>query len=337
MLSVLTGRWDLRDWKMEFLAYIKINSRRAHVYRITLYDIHLTDANHEILDWSRLHLDFRSKVPAPPLINSKHTSKSMAPNISIRKYIQWFPDVAKEPTGTVVLTTGENRFVDIRILKPTNSKQEEETGGGGRKQKSLLVCMLTAIGILHLSRLDWAFAGISSSEFVRDGEGNAILHSKWHHWIDSRTEHAETVTDEGDMFPQPDSTTIERGSMTNPSNGKMADYEECWEDLEPLCTDIDTEGGQARKVCVLQIHDDDNEARGMVIRLGQFCQGVLRVGEYFSLEQWQWRKSEGWRRNVRMGDLWLPCGPMLEGERLRLGGELNYGEYSWKVVEISKF
>lgn len=161
-----------------------------------------------------------------------------------------------------------------------------------------------------------------------------MLHSKWHHWVDSRNEDAEAVTDEGDMLPQSDGTTIERGSMVNPATGKTADYEECWEDLEPVGT---SDGRQARKACVLQLHDDENEARGMIVRLGQFCQGVIRVGKYFTVERWQWREGEGWKRGVRTGDLWLPCGPILEGERLRLGGEVNYGDYTWRVVEMSKF
>ena len=42
----------------------------------------------------------------------------MAPNITVREYVRWLPERESEPTSTLVLTSGENRFVDVRILKP---------------------------------------------------------------------------------------------------------------------------------------------------------------------------------------------------------------------------
>lgn len=41
----------------------------------------------------------------------------MAPSISKREYIRWLPDKPGEPTSTIVVTSAQNRFVDIRILK----------------------------------------------------------------------------------------------------------------------------------------------------------------------------------------------------------------------------
>lgn len=55
------------------------------------------------------------------------TSESMC-DISIREYIRWLPDESDEPTSTIVLTTPERRFVDIRILKPTSSSPNESSG-----------------------------------------------------------------------------------------------------------------------------------------------------------------------------------------------------------------
>lgn len=36
--------------------------------------------------------------------------------ISFRKFIRWLPEEASEPTSTLVLTSPERRFVDIRVL-----------------------------------------------------------------------------------------------------------------------------------------------------------------------------------------------------------------------------
>jgi hypothetical protein len=92
----------------------------------------------------------------------------------------------------------------------------------------------------------------------------------------------EAVADEGDMFPQPDGTTLEKGSMVNPATGLDTSYEELWDDQEPqpvpglpLCT-------------VLRLHDDDSRTRGLFVQLGQHAQGFLRRGNVFTAERWLW-------------------------------------------------
>lgn len=42
---------------------------------------------------------------------------TMPPNISVREWIRWLPDPGNEPTSTLVLTSEQGRFVDIRILR----------------------------------------------------------------------------------------------------------------------------------------------------------------------------------------------------------------------------
>lgn len=44
--------------------------------------------------------------------------------ISIRKSIRWLPGVASEPTSTIVLTSPQRHFVDLRILKDENGSIE---------------------------------------------------------------------------------------------------------------------------------------------------------------------------------------------------------------------
>ena len=257
----------------------------------------------------------------------------MAPNISIRQYIRWLPDQPSEPTNTIVLTSAENRFVDVRILNPST-----DSDAGGIHERKVATIRLTLLELINLdvlpfSRLDWAFAGTSSTELKTEPNGKQLVHSKWRHWVDSRHAAAEAVNDEGDMIPQGDGTTLERGSMVNPAAEQMTPYEECWKDLEPIRIK-----DQAKGVCVaLQLHDDANKARGMVVRVGQCCQGLIRVGEHLALERWVWSQKDGWTRKFRMGDLWLPCGVALEEGHLRKGGEVAYGAYAWKVVELSEF
>lgn len=152
--------------------------------------------------------------------------------------------------------------------------------------------------------------------------------------MDSHTPDAESVKDEGDMFPQTDGTTLEQGSMVNPTTGRETPYEECWKDITPTAIAQEDD-----RVCVvLQVHHDCHEVRGLVVRLGQYCQGVLRVGETISVERWEWKKGgDGWKRQARIGDLWLPCGPAMNDSRLEKGGEARLGDFTWKVIEMEHF
>ena len=45
---------------------------------------------------------------------------------------------------------------------------------------------------------------------------------------------------------------------------------------------------QARTCIVLCYKDPSYQARGMVIRVGDHCQGILRIGDHITAERWQW-------------------------------------------------
>ena len=185
------------------------------------------------------------------------------------------------------------------------------------------------------------------------------MHSTWRHWIDSSSLTPEDITDEGDMLPQADGErTLERGSMINPETGKLTEYEECWRDVGAVAVGHGHDGdrgAETLRVCaVLELQDDANQARGMVVRVGQYCQGVVRVGEHFTLERWGWKgaeRAEGsavqrqedgeqvgeWKRLARIGDWWLPCGAAIEERLLKLRGEVKHHDMVWKVIELSHF
>ncbi|KAI0481495.1 hypothetical protein F4859DRAFT_512640 [Xylaria cf. heliscus] len=193
-------------------------------------------------------------------------------SISVRNSFRWLSEAASEPTSTIVLTSPEHRFVDIRVLKDASNP---------------------------LAALDWAFAGISSSG-IRDG----VRHSTWRHIVDSRTRSPETVVDEGDIFPQDDGGTLEKGEMVKPATGRLTGYEETWTDLEAEgIPEINEDSGelvqQPKARCVvLELDDREREARGTVICLGLYCQGVVRIGDRFAAERWLWEDG-GWKRKYR--------------------------------------
>lgn len=71
---------------------------------------------HRDFSYSSLSLIFF--LPSFTLPN-RHTS-TMAPRVSIRISLRWLPDVASEPTDTVVFGVG-SYYLDLRVLKSDNS------------------------------------------------------------------------------------------------------------------------------------------------------------------------------------------------------------------------
>ncbi|KAH9900443.1 hypothetical protein F4778DRAFT_738967 [Xylariomycetidae sp. FL2044] len=238
-------------------------------------------------------------------------------SISIRESIRWIPEPASEPTSTIVLTSPGRRFVDLRILPAAEDDEtntEREVG-------------------LPLSRLDWAIAGYSRSE-----SRNGVTHSTWEHFVDSRSTRPEELTDEGDMFPQGHGRTLEKGRMVNPATGRETDYEEVWLDVDPSPVPEIYEGNlvfslrEPKPRCVvLQLQCDERGERGMVVRLGEYCQGFVRRGDEIALERW--KATGGWTLSHKMGSLWLPCKEAIGDYSLSTGDKVEHEGQTWNVVE----
>ncbi|KAB5528047.1 hypothetical protein GE09DRAFT_1253726 [Coniochaeta sp. 2T2.1] len=251
-------------------------------------------------------------------------------DISIRTSIAWHPDPPSEPTSTLVLTSPGKHFVDIRLLLPIDPS-----------------------GILTPDRLDWAFAGTSTTNPLpvslpiltpqpqpQPDTTPRLVASKWSHWVDTRHPDAEIVVDTAQMRIYPDGRSVEVGSMVNPATGVLTPYEEIWQEGE---VDPD-EGGM-----VLQTDDQQGgrRRRGMVVRVGRHIQGILRVGEGVGVQRWE-RSGEhedgGWEvvagtgaaAEEEVGDL---VGAMEfvargGGEKVHAGEMILGPERAWRVVEV---
>lgn len=149
--------------------------------------------------------------------------------------------------------------------------------------------------------------------------------SQFVHWIDSRTSSPENATDEGEMYPQPDGTTLETGFMVNPETGIITGYEEVWDDDNVESTD-------AAQLCVV-LKCESNDVRGLVVKLGTFCQGFMKIGEQSSVERWELTDGSA-HCVVKMGTDELPCRLALE-KKFTLGEVLIVANRCWKVVEIA--
>lgn len=137
------------------------------------------------------------------------------------------------------------------------------------------------------------------------------------------------------MYEQPDGLTLEKGRMVNPATGRETDYEELWKDVDPVAAAAG-EGAKDVECVVLKFEDEPAKARGSVVWLGRFCQGISRVGDDVSAERWEWKEVEGWKRTVRIGARELPCEVLLKsGAQLSVGAHVVYGDSIWDVLESS--
>lgn len=241
-------------------------------------------------------------------------------SVSIRRHIRWGADPPSEPTSTLVLTSPGRRFVDIRVLTAASPGLDSTIDLGHE-----------AFGSLTMDRLDWAFAGTSSSAKVTRADGGETTHSVFNHWVDSRTTEPQLVRDEGDLTPCPGGLALEVGSMVNPATGLMTAYEELWHDEQPT-----PRGAKTPECVVFQLLDEPGAKRGKFICLGPYAQGVLRVGNTFTAERWLWsEKLSRWEQTVKIGDNHDPLGFLIDGRRdpSKVGDQVEGSMGTWTVVE----
>ena len=223
--------------------------------------------------------------------------------------------------------------------------------------------------------LQWAFAGTSHNTklITKNDQSNMIeySHSVWDHWIDSKTQIATTTDDgdknksavdidEGDCWPQPNGDILERGTQLDPISGKEREYEELWGDVE-VQVQVQARlqrGDEGKRVSVVlktdvDIHGGHRDTRGLVVRVGQYCQGIVQVGDKFTMERWEWMNPkddeiecgfeagpgpgpgpEGrWCCKVRIGDGSLPCDQAMNLDGVGDDAIIRCGELEWRVVE----
>ncbi|CAI6340378.1 unnamed protein product [Periconia digitata] len=249
-----------------------------------------------------------------------------------------------EPTHTLVLTSINKTFVDLRIFRPIRQGDPPLPNTGG-----------------PLERLEWAFSGTSTSvatpdpytassrgSFGPDPDSRAwdgsVTRASWTHWIDSRypvgTPSSQIPVDEALMFPLDPVRVLEHGQAKNLHTGIMQSHEEMWTDQE-----IKACRPAATAFCiVLRINLPEVKVRGVVVRLGQYCQGMLMHGGVVTVERWEFvegdkadeggKKEQGsWQRTVRIGDGFLPCGFTFNEETCLMGGKIEYGQHEWVVEE----
>ena len=200
--------------------------------------------------------------------------------------------------------------------------------------------------------LDWAFAGKSHTKPIENQEdGRAKSHSVWDHWIDSKS--SNPAVDEGDLWTQDDGDVLERGKQKHPETGEETEYEELWHDLDVI--PLGRKGN--RSSVVMRADAPEEHVRGLAIKIGSWCQAILKVGDELTIERWEHRIEGGttdpadrdpgitrnnWIRTFKVGKGTLPCKYMCSNTLGKIGlntiqkyqtGESWESETEWRVLE----
>ncbi len=170
------------------------------------------------------------------------------------------------------------------------------------------------------------------------------------------------------MYTLSNGDVLERGCERDPASGAvLSEYEELWRDLPVRRVGGDVDGG--RVSVVLRMHDDEHGARGLVVRVRGWCQGILKIKGEITVERWGWVPALGkgdvdverkpgsvdgpvvvdgsmsgepsgmeeteddWERVVRLGERFLPCAVTFQPGLLAVGNVVEAGDMRWEVVE----
>jgi len=226
------------------------------------------------------------------------------------------PGEAEEPTFTIVLTSQTSHYVDVRIYKEQYWKELE-----GRN------------GINSIAVVEWAFAGTSSTTQGSNGPGDTkSIHSVWEHWIDSKSDNPQP--DEGNMWPQSNGDVLERGTQILPVTGLQTEYEELWGDL-----DVEKVGEEKERISiVLKVENQESHTRGLVVRVGDWCQGIMKSGGVLNIERWHCMKTQNtWERVVKIGSSDLPCVAACNNEMTSEKGTVVSNGLLWNVIEVFRW
>lgn len=215
-----------------------------------------------------------------------------------------------------------------------------------------------------LETLDWGFAGTSRRWHDEAG----VLHGEWVHWVDSLSSNANDANSVQDTGIITESTNDratglcserETGAMLNRAVGEIQEHEEAWFDVfadaridcersDGMCELVNSDNKAPRtRVCVLKgvdpisLHYPDNSGfviKCYVIRVGNWCQGILRHSDGPTHARRWFAKGTGTKwdcvASVGLGNeldfmMGIACGDI----KLRRGEVFTYSGVHLEVME----
>lgn len=137
------------------------------------------------------------------------------------------------------------------------------------------------------------------------------------------------------MYAQLGGDILECGESLDRTTGEVKRYEELWGDVPVLRVGNGNveEGGHVSVVA--KAEDAERRIRGMVVRVGDWCQGILKEGEDVTTERWHWTEGGGWERIARLGrGCLLHCALILDESMIEEGKRYGNEGLEWDIVEF---
>ena len=156
-------------------------------------------------------------------------------------------------------------------------------------------------------------------------------HCVWTTDVDSR-EMGKGFVDEGDMFMLPNGDEIEVGFMENPDTGREEIYKEYWAEAPGA----DGSGGGGKSPCVVAEAGmgEGSGRKGRMVRIGDFCQGVVDGGEGEGVVAMRSLKKDGkWVNDGRSKEGPFPCTWVCEDGR-KVGDVTECDGMEWEITEL---
>lgn len=125
---------------------------------------------------------------------------------------------------------------------------------------------------------------------------------------------------------------LEKGSMPNPATGIDTEYEEVWDDMP-------VDNPEKSATCSTFVTEDaGKETKGCIMKLGSWCQGVLRVGKNISAERWKFiDEDKSWVLLARVGENSIGCELAFGDDKsLEVGKTIEANGHAWSVKEVDR-
>ena len=132
------------------------------------------------------------------------------------------------------------------------------------------------------------------------------------------------------MYEQEDGDVLECGQNVDAETGAVNKYEELWHDIG-----VQLVGQEKDHLSAMLIaNDKSHDTKGMIVRVGDWCQGILKVGEDTTVERWHWSHKDHWQLVAKLGQKSLACGATFDRISLELGKVIRHHDLDWKVIEL---
>lgn len=294
------------------------------------------------MDGSSIRLRIGIRPVPRELSASKTTSESTnTQTITLAEPFQ-------EITSTLLITSKSGHYISLGIYA---------TDCSGRPS----LCN----GIFAQASLHWAHAGqVTELQTQECGIGKSCT-KKAHscllkHLIDSDARHGECpIVDRLLMYDRVDGTILTRRRCEDPITLFEYKHQEVWRPLQTARTCTPEGSSETVQDIVLVLDQPELQARGMIIRVGHYCQGMIMVQGVLTVERWQFmlghfpsirsleaqregilgdyslpneRTKPMWCRTARMGWEFIPSVATFDARKVRAGDEYKYGKLVWKVL-----